>query len=93
MKYTHNESIIMTKKVCFEGFAVTYRLFEGECGCRTCYSALISLSSSEREEDYFIPNLAESRAISAALFAKLCENTVLPCEVEAIYSDGFTENL
>ena len=93
MKYTHNESIIMMKKVCFGSFDVAYRLFESERDCGACYSVLISLDSKESEEDYFIPDIAAERACAAAIFEKLFKNTVLPCEVEELYSDDFTENL
>lgn len=88
MKYIHNESIVMMRQISYESLTVTYRLFEAE----ESYSALVSLGSSDGTvEDYFIPNLAESRAVAEELFERLWKHTVLPCEVETVYSDGFSE--
>lgn len=94
MKYTHNKSILMMKKISFDGFSVTYRLLEAESDHINLYSALISLRlKNGDEEDYYIPGFAADRMCAAVLFDKLCKNTVLPCEVEAIYSDGFADFL
>ncbi len=94
MKYFHNESIIMMKRISYEQLTVTYRLFESAAESAASYSALISLISADgTEEDYFIPDLAASRIEAAALFESLWKHTVLPCEVEAVYSDGFSEIL
>jgi len=92
MQYIHNESILIMKKVSKENLIITYRLFESSCDYRTSYSALISLQSeSGEEEDYFISDFANNRMGAMVLFDKLYKNTVLPCEVEEIYSDGFSE--
>lgn len=94
MKYSHNDSILMTRKIYTGEFTVTYRLFENECGGFASYCVLISLAHKNGEEqDYFIPNFACNSLSAAVLFEKLCKNTVLPCEVEEIYSDGFAEIL
>lgn len=94
MKYFHNESIIMMKRISYEQLTVTYRLFESTAESTASYSALISLGSADgTEEDYFIPDLAQNRGVAAALFESLWKHTVLPCEVEAVYSDGFSEIL
>ena len=94
MQYIHNESILIMKKVSKENLMVTYRLFEGSCAYRTSYSMLISLHCDDGgEEDYFIPDFANNRMGALVLFDKLYKNTVLPCEVEEIYSDGFSEIL
>jgi len=88
MKYIHNESVVTMKRISYEKLTVTYRLFEIE----ESYSALVSLKSDDgTEEDYFIPNLATSRATAEELFKRLWKHTVLPCEVETVYSDGFSE--
>lgn len=94
MQYTHNDSIIIMKKINLDEFTVTYRLFENEYGYCTSYSVLISLmGKNSDEQDYFIPNFAKDGLSASVLFERLCENVVLPCEVEEIYSDGFAEIL
>ena len=94
MQYTHNDSILLMKKIHKDEFTVTYRLFESECGYCAVYSALISLDGKNgTEQDYFIPNFAGNSLSASVLFEKLCKNAVLPCEVEEIYSDGFAEIL
>jgi hypothetical protein len=94
MKYIHNESILMMKKISLDGFSVTYRLFETIGDHSASYSALVSLRfQNGDEEDYYIPDFAAERICAELLFDKLCNNYVLPCEVEEIYSDGFAEIL
>ena len=94
MQYIHNESILIMKNISKEGLAITYRLFENVKESQTSYSVLVSLCCENGcEEDYYIPELSESRMAAHVLFEKLCENAVLPCEVEEIYSDGFSEIL
>lgn len=94
MQYTHNDSILIMKKIYLDEITVTYRLFESECDYCANYSALVSLQDKNgAEDDYFIPNFASSSLGATVLFEKLCKNAVLPCEVEEIYSDGFAEIL
>ena len=94
MKYIHNESILMMKKILREDIEIKYRLFESSGDYCTSYSALISVrGEGGSEEDYFIPDFANNRMGAMVLFNKLYQNTVLPCEVEEIYSDGFAEIL
>ena len=58
------------------------------------YSVLVSMQSEDgTEEDYFISDLTNNRMGALVLFDKLYKNTVLPAEVEEIYSDGFSEIL
>ena len=94
MNYTHNDSIVLAKEISAQDIELTYRLLEngadGTCG----YSALISMRKAYGEkEEFFIPDFAGNQETALALFEKLWKNTVLPCEVEAIYSDGFEEIL
>ncbi|MBQ9746142.1 MAG: hypothetical protein IJW21_04910 [Clostridia bacterium] len=94
MQYTHNEAILETRKISKEDVTVHYRLFESSSDYRASYSVLISMTcESGEEEDYYIPDLAGNRMGALVLFDKLCRNAVLPCEVEEIYSDGFSEIL
>ena len=94
MQYTHNASILIMKKIYRDEFTVTYRLFESEYGYCVSYAALISLDGKKgTEQDYFIPNFAADSLSATVLLEKLYKNSVLPCEVEEIYSDGFAEIL
>lgn len=94
MQYTHNEAILEMKKISKESLTVSYRLFENSGDYRAAYSVLISMRCESGEEaDYYIPDFANSRMGALVLFDKLCRNIVLPCEVEALFSDGFSEIL
>ncbi|MBQ8448635.1 MAG: hypothetical protein IJX27_06875 [Clostridia bacterium] len=94
MPYIHNDSILVMKRVFKESLTVTYRLFESTLDYRTSYSVLVSMQSEDgTEEDYFISDLTNNRMGALVLFDKLYKNTVLPAEVEEIYSDGFSEIL
>ncbi len=94
MKYTHNDSILAMKAIQREEITVTYRLFKSEYDCSTSYSALISLQNKNGDkDDYFIPVLADNPTCATAIFERLHENTVLPIEIEEIYSDGFSDFL
>jgi hypothetical protein len=94
MKYTHNESIIMMRQAFTEQLTITYRLFESMPSEQESFSALVTLdSASGAKEDYFIPDIARERSVAISLFERLWQSSVLPCEVESIYSDGFPEIL
>ena len=94
MKYTHNDSILAMKVIQREEITVTYRLFENEYDCRISYSALVTLDSKNGDkDDYFIPLLADDPVCATVIFERLHKNTVLPIEVEEIYSDGFSDFL
>ncbi len=94
MQYTHNDMVILMKKVSKENISVTYRLFENGTDYLSRYSVLISMNCDDgNEEDFFISDFANNRIGAFVLFDKLYKNIVLPCEVEEIYSDGFAEIL
>ena len=94
MKYTHNESIIMMKQIFTGQLTITYRLFESMPSGQESYSALVTLDGTDgAKEDYFIPDIACERKTATALFERLWKYIVLPCEIESIYSDGFSEIL
>jgi hypothetical protein len=94
MQYIHNDSILATREISTDNFRVRYMLFESSQNDAYTYSAMISLfEGGNTKEDYYIPNLAQEAPPALVLFEKLYRNTVLPCEVEAIYSDGFADYL
>ena len=94
MNYTYNDSIVLVKEISVQDIELTYRLLESGADGARGYSALISMRKACGEkEEFFIPDFAGNQATARMLFEKLFKNTVLPCEVEAIYSDGFEEIL
>ena len=90
MQRIKNNFILDTKTINEDGITVTYRLFENSDSFTPRYSALISAQKSNGEtEDFFIDEFSFNKRHAIALFNKLYENTVLPCEIEILYSDGF----
>lgn len=94
MSYIHNNSILAIKEFINEGITVRYLLLESSGDNYCTYSALVSLLDRGcTKEDYYIPELAHAINTALILFGKLYENKVLPCEIEALYSDGFPDFL
>ncbi len=75
-----------------EDLTITYTLF-GEGEKSKHYSLLVSLKNGGKTEETLITDICAERSTAEGIFVFFVENQVLPCEIEALFSDGAFDGL
>lgn len=83
-----NDSVITKQTLFLDDITVTYRLFENNAGGMFFYSALLTMEENGEQKDFYIPSLSTSKPTALDIFRIMHKNSVLPSELEALFSEG-----
>ncbi len=88
MNFFHNDTVIFAKHFSKNGIHIIYRILETENEQNTLFSLLISASSEENIQDFFISNFSNSKKEAENAAKSMFKNRVLPTEIKYLFSDG-----